>query len=246
MHMVDKTDGSGIASGMDKLEAHLVAEGSIDSNGPRLLREVAYERLYDSIRALRLQPGDMLSEPRLSKALGISRTPVREALHLLTQAGMLEIIPGRAILIASPSMRRIMEVLEIRVLLEPEMMALLAGSLSQANQDLWFSITDTMSEAALAGDRVSWSKADDSWHELASQLSPNKVLGEMVLQARNRIFVVSNDENVSDQYLIDGTAEHSNLVTAIAAGQAEEARQIWREHIHQLKEDILIRNEIMK
>lgn len=235
-----------MASGMDQLEAHLIGEGAIAGDDSRLLREVVYERLYDAIRTVRLKPGDTLSEPRLSKALGISRTPVREALHLLTQAGMLEIIPGRAVMIASPSVRRVIETVQIRALLEPEMMALIAGSISEADKERWFSILDTMRDAAATGDRASWSKADDRWHELASELSPNKMLGETVLQVRNRLFVVSNDENVSDQYLIDGTAEHRSAVVAIAEGRDDDAKQIWEEHIHHLKEDILRRYELMK
>ncbi|NJN53973.1 MAG: GntR family transcriptional regulator [Anaerolineae bacterium] len=61
---------------MDALESYLSAyPADVPENDSRLLREVAYERLKDALRHASLQPGEPLSENRISKALGISRTP---------------------------------------------------------------------------------------------------------------------------------------------------------------------------
>jgi DNA-binding GntR family transcriptional regulator len=105
---------------MDELEHYLINhQENYESNDSRLLREVAYERLKDAVRHANLQPGEPLSENRISKILGISRTPVREALQILAQEGLVEIVPGRGITVASRSIRQILDVLHIRHSLQP-------------------------------------------------------------------------------------------------------------------------------
>ena len=67
---------------MDRLEEYLAEQPEQLTNSATLLRrEIAYERLKDALQHAELEPGEVLSETRLSKALGISRTPVREALQ---------------------------------------------------------------------------------------------------------------------------------------------------------------------
>lgn len=230
--------------GMDKLENYLLTQGEIQNTGDRFLRQIVYDRLYDAIRNTHLQAGDALSEPRIAKALGISRTPVREALHLLTQEGLLEVIPGRAVLVASPSIRNIFDALQLRELLEPEMMKAVALNMSDEDIQTLQQITATMEHAARAGDRPGWSRADNQWHELMSRACPNRLLGDTVLQTRNRIFITAADENVTDQYLIDGTQEHQKIVAAIEARDGELARQITLNHIKNLKADMIKRYNI--
>jgi DNA-binding GntR family transcriptional regulator len=67
---------------------------------------MAYSNIKEAIRLARVQPGQPLSETRLSRQLGISRTPVREALQMLAQEGLVQIIPGRAVTVASPTVPR--------------------------------------------------------------------------------------------------------------------------------------------
>ncbi len=244
LHILPGESLSVVQSGMDKLETYLLEQGAVPQPGARLLREVVYERLYDAIRNTHLQPGDALSEPRIARALGISRTPVREALHLLTQAGLLEVIPGRAVLVASPSMRNIFDTLQLRELLEPEMMRAVALNMSVEDVHLLQEITADMERAASTGDRPGWSRADNLWHELISRACPNRLLGDTVLQTRNRIFITAADENVTDQYLIDGTQEHKKIVAAIEARDGDLARQITLEHIKNLKADMIRRYNI--
>ena len=95
-----------------------------------LLRDIAYERIKDAIRLSRLQPGQPLSETRLSRELGISRTPVREALQLLAQEGLVQVIPGRAVTVAAPSVQEVMDAIHVRLLLEPEVTRLAAKHIS--------------------------------------------------------------------------------------------------------------------
>ena len=82
------------------------------------LRDQVYERLRESIRAGRIRPGDRLQEIALAKALGVSRTPVREALALLAQNGLAE-PNGRGYAVTGLAPEDVDEIFELRRLLEP-------------------------------------------------------------------------------------------------------------------------------
>src|SRR5690349_3926729 len=110
---------------MEKLESYLIQQPSTRSTS-LTRREVAYERLKDALQHAGLEPGEPLSEVKLSKLLGISRTPVREALHQLAQEGMVQVIPGRAVTVASRSLKDVLDVVHMRSLLEPELARLVA------------------------------------------------------------------------------------------------------------------------
>lgn len=81
------------------------------------------ERAAEAIRGLIIgnafEPGEPLSEVRIAEMLGISRTPVREAIGQLDQEGLLKIIPGRGAIVAEMSMEDIKEINDLRMVLEP-------------------------------------------------------------------------------------------------------------------------------
>lgn len=230
-----------MANAMDKLEQYLLEKGQIDEADSRLLRHVAYERLQEAITHTNLEAGDPLSETRISKALGISRTPVREALQQLAQEGLVQIIPGRAITVAAPSMQDIFDAIHVRELLEPEVVRLAAESMSSQQRDLMQTLTQEMENAAKSGNRAAWSQIDIKWHEILNSSCPNRLLGQMTMQARNRMHKVGADNRVTDQYLVEGSLEHRQIIDAILAGDGATAEHLMREHIKTLRENMFKR-----
>lgn len=225
---------------MDELENYLLKyQTDYPENNSRLLRELAYERLKDALRHASLQPGEPLSENRISKALGISRTPVREALQMLSQEGLVEIIPGRAVFVASRSFRDVLDVLYIRLLLEPELARMAAEAITPEQLDVLLDCMDKMETAVINEDRPAWSKADTVWHEILSTACPNHLLGELVLQMRNRIHRYSSiDHQLKIEQLTMGTAEHRAVVNAIVDHNAPAAETAMREHLENLRSNL--------
>jgi DNA-binding GntR family transcriptional regulator len=227
---------------MVKLEQYLLEKGQVsETDDSRLLRQVAYDRLRDAIKHANLQPGDPISEVRVSKALGISRTPVREAIQQLAQEGLVQIIPGRAIMVAAPSIQEVLDAIHVRELLEPEVVRLTAERIPPETQETLEALMQEMERAAKAGDRSSWSKADVKWHEVLCGACPNQLLGQLVVQARDRIHRKSVHELVSDQYLIKGTEEHKEVLDAIFAGKGDAAHQLMLDHLKQVRENMFKR-----
>jgi len=226
---------------MARLETYLLEHNDLEYANTQLLREVAYKRLQDAILHAGLQPGDPLSETRISKALGISRTPVREALQQLAQDGLLQIIPGRAITVAAPSMQEVFDALHVRELLEPEVVRMVADTLPTQQRETLKQLTTEMEQAARVGDRPQWSRLDIKWHEILCDSCPNHLLGQLVIQARNRVYNKGADQHVTDQFLIDGTLEHKEIVEAIMARDGDKARQLMLDHLKHVRENVYLR-----
>lgn len=228
---------------MGKLENYLSGQpDTVDEGPPRLLREIAYDRIKDAIRHAELQPGDPLSETRISQALGISRTPVREALQQLAQEGLVQIIPGRAITVAAPTVQDVLNGVHVRSLLEPELARLVAETATREQlEPLWDALRD-MEDAVERGDRVEWSKADTRYHDILSDLCPNQLLARLVLTMRNRVhYTAAINSQTSAPRINDCTREHREVVEAIAAGDGERSERVMRNHISELRNSLFKR-----
>jgi DNA-binding GntR family transcriptional regulator len=223
-----------------KLEQYLANQPNFN-NGDALLSDVAYARLLDAFRHGGFRAEDTFSRNRVAEAMGISRTPVAQAIQRLAQEGMVRIVPGLAFAIAAPTLRETLDALEIRQRLEPWMTGLVAGRLKSAVQERLQATLDEMERAALADDRPAWSRADTVYHELVIAACPNRLLGDFVFQARNRILRTITDEYATRQYIIDGTAEHRAIAKAIIQGDAAQAETLVAEHIQNVRASILKR-----
>ncbi len=226
---------------MDDLERYLAQQksraGKATAQRLRLL-DTAYERLKDAIRHAHLAPGHPLSETALSRWLGISRTPVREALQQLAQEGLVQVIPGRAVTVAAPSVRGVMNVIHIRSLLEPEVARLVAEAPTLDVAATLQALLERMDEAARRNDRAAWSKADTEWHEALGAACPNALLAELALQMRNRTHAVAVDAQTTQQRIRDCTDEHRQVVEAIAARDPQAAEHAMRQHIAELRDSM--------
>ncbi len=226
---------------MDNLERYFAKQHARGNSRGQRLRDTAYERIKDAIQHADLRPGQPLSETHLSSILGISRTPVREALQQLVQEGLLQVIPGRAVTVAAPSIQGVLNVIHTRSLLEPEVARLVAESASaDVLETLWGALT-SMEQAAGQGDRSAWSKADSEWHQALCQACPNALLGELTLQMRNRTRHLAADNQTTQERILACTNEHRQVVEAIAGRDAPAAERAMRQHIHELRESIFRR-----
>jgi len=225
---------------MDEIERYLVAQDSDDhGKDTRLLREVAYDRLKDAIQHADVPPGEPLSENRISKVMGLSRTPVREALQMLSQEGLVEIYPGRGITVAARSFRQILDVLFIRYILETELTRLAAENISPDQMEILWDSLHKMEEAVENEDRPGWSIADTAWHDILSEACPNQLLGELVMQMRNRVHRYANiDHKLRIRQLRNGTVEHRIIVEAVASGDADAAAEAMRDHLASLRKNL--------
>jgi DNA-binding GntR family transcriptional regulator len=205
----------------------------------RKVTDWVYEELKRAIIELRLPPGDPLREAALAEQLGVSKTPIREALSRLEQEGLAETISFKGAVVTGYSRRDLLEIYELRELLEKSAARLAAES---------------MSAAALAqlqricGEGRQLMEGDDA-AGLAALISEfDTVLFDQVQNSRIRSLI----ENLRAHLTrigqltaeIPGRAqtsvdEHEKIAEAIAARDPELAEQRMRDHIHSVRDDQL-------
>lgn len=228
---------------MDKLESYLIEhQNDFDDDANQLRRELAYERIKDALQHADLTPGEALSETRLSKLLGISRTPIREALQQLAQEGLVNVIPGQAVTVASPSLPDVLNAVHMRALLEPEMARLVAETISEENRLLLLNMMLEMEEAIENADYNQWSRSNSSYHKIMAESCPNQILGEIVVQMYHRVHHLANiDSQTNPRRLAECTNEHRRVIDAIANRDPQEAEQAMRDHIVALRNSLFHR-----
>jgi DNA-binding GntR family transcriptional regulator len=140
---------------------------------PPSLKEIAFEAIKESIVANRLRPGAIYSEQAIARELGISKTPVREALIKLTSKGFVTILPRKGFQVNTLTERHIREIFEFRYALEGSVMLHIASTISDKSIRKIEAILD---KAAKAHDRKSFIRLDREFHRYLASLTQNRYI----------------------------------------------------------------------
>ena len=214
----------------------------VDAPAGATRREIAYLRIRRAIREGELSAGEPLKETVLSDLLGISRTPVREALQLLVQEGLAEGDNNRPIVVSTITIQDVLDVVHIRTLIEPELTRLAAEHITPKQLAALEAAMSAMEAAAERDDLVAWTEADTRFHGIVREACPNQLLGETVVALRNRVHSMANvDTQTNAERLHACTREHRDVVTAIHAKDADAARRAVRAHLDALIDSLLRR-----
>ena len=191
----------------------------------------AYDRLKDEIRTNRMPPGYQAPEPEIAMRLGMSRTPVREALIRLEAEGLVELVPRRGARVLPIKPEDMREIYEILSALEPEAAAGVAAShpspedlrpLEEATADM---------EAALAvKDLDAWAEADDRFHLRLLELNGNRRLQRIISAVYDQVhrarIVTLRLRALPER----STREHREILEHMRRGDANAARAAFRAH----------------
>lgn len=195
------------------------------------LVEQAYQEIRKRILDNLWAPGYQALEQEVALALGMSRTPVREALIRLQQDGLVEVAPRRGMRVLPVSPTDMREIYEILTALECSAAETLARRKpSERELQPLVEATQAMEAALLRDDLGAWALADEKFHLALVRLAGNKLLLESVMgfwdrAHRARMFTLRLRPKP-----INSTHEHMNLVRMMACGDAEGAVRANREH----------------
>ena len=189
----------------------------------RSLTDTAYAQLEERIVTLQLPPGSALSEGALVSALGIGRTPVREALQQLAREGLVKIMPRRGIVVSEINVQHQLDLLLLRREVERLMTRLAAARALPDERRQFRRIATGMRDAAKASDDVQFMRFDSELNTLLAAGCRNEyVRRAMSLMAGlSRRFWYQHYKEVSDLPLC--ARLHADVADAVHAGDADEA-----------------------
>ncbi len=195
------------------------------------------QRILDNV----WPPGHQALEQEVALALGMSRTPVREALIRLQQEGFVEVIPRRGVRVLPVSPTDMKEIYQILTALEC-MAAELLAQREPTESDLAPLVTATHAmEAALARDDLdAWAAADETFHQALVRLAGNRLLLDTVMgywdrAHRARMFTLRLRPKP-----VNSTHEHMELVARLLAGDAAGAVLVNRQHRERASRELLV------
>lgn len=191
----------------------------------------AYERLKDEILRGILPPGYQAPEPDIANRLGMSRTPVREALIRLEAERLVDLIPRRGARVVAISQKDFREIFEILAVLEglAADAAARLDTLSDPLQDI-HRVLDDGDAALRAKDISAWAQLDDTFHRLVAGLSGNDRLTAEICGLLDQVFRANAVLLRLNNAPAAGDATHRKIVDAIAAGEAGQAAELARVH----------------
>lgn len=216
----------------------------LDSYQP--LREVVCETLRDAIRKGILKPGERLMEIQLAEELGVSRTPVREAIRKLELEGYVIMMPRRGTYVANLSIRDVNEVFEIRTSLDSLASGLAAERITDEELERLQRLLVLIGGYIESNNMEKIVETDTEFHDLLYQASRNTRLVGIIFNLREQLTRFRATSMAFPGRLKETLEEHRRLVEAIAQGDVKEAQLAAEEHMEKSEQTLLKSMEALK
>jgi DNA-binding GntR family transcriptional regulator len=202
-----------------------------DAAVPRTLREQVAHVLRAALVAGELRAGEVYSAPSLAQRLGVSPTPVREALLDMAHQGLVESVRNKGFRVTELSDRDLDEITELRMLIEVPTVAGLASTVTDTDVDRLRPLARDIERAAADGDLVSYVEADRRFHLELLALAGNRLAVDVVgdLRARTRLYGLA--ALAERGLLADSAKEHTALLDLLAVHDKARARALTARHI---------------
>lgn len=211
---------------------NLAREADLSIGRPRSLASIVADRLRQAIIDKELPLGSELSEVGLAARLGVSRTPVREALGLLQQQGLVHVVPQKGTTVFLPSEQDIVDLCEYRIVIEQRAISFSLARRREATLEELRAAMAAMDAARAAGDPVAYSRADTLFHEAFIHNCRNRYLQDAYALAAGRIATLRTHLSVPLAGVQERSyVQHQKIQAAFADGDVVGIEAILVGHI---------------
>ncbi|MGC8874624.1 MAG: GntR family transcriptional regulator [Chloroflexia bacterium] len=207
------------------------------------LKDRAYETIKQAILSLQLKPGQPLVEQELARQLGISKTPVRDALQELEREGFVTRVLFKGTYVTEVTMKDLREIFQLRAVLEGLAARLATPRFTPQELDEIERNLTLSEEALAAGDRARCSRLGQTLHNAIIEKADNT---RLTLIIRNLDDHVQRFRALSDQIagrLNKSVREHRRILEALRQGDPEAAEQALRSHLFSVLDDLSASSE---
>jgi DNA-binding GntR family transcriptional regulator len=206
------------------------------------LGDEAYQALKAAIRDNVFPPGHQAAEPEIARQLGMSRTPVHEAIVRLQEEGLVQVRPRRGVVVCAISPEDIREIYDVLIAVEgvaAARLATLPGPEGEAAAEALEQATARMEQALARDDLPAWAAADERFHQLLTDRCGNRrlarIAGTVMDQAhRSRLFTLHLRPKPAGS-----AVEHRAITGAIRGGDPDAAEAAARAHRARARDSLL-------
>lgn len=205
------------------------------------LRDVVFNTLRQAIITGEFAPGERLMEIVLAERLGVSRTPVREAIRKLELEGLVVMVPRKGAEVARITEESLKEVLEVRCALEELAVVLACQRIDEEGRANLKKAHEEFVTAVAQKDILEIATTDEAFHECIFELTNNKRLLQIITNLKEQMYRYRMEYVKDRTFHQDLVNEHERLLNAIVTGDEKEAEAIMKHHIHN-QEEIILQN----
>lgn len=203
------------------------------------LRELVFESLREAIIEGRLKPNERLMEIQLAEEMGVSRTPVREALRKLELEGFVVMVPRKGAYVAGISMKDIVDVFEVRAALEALAAGLAAERITEEELDQLERYLVQIYELSEGDNINAIVEGDTNFHDVIYRASRNQRLVQIITHLQEQIQRFRTTSLSQPGRTRVALEEHKKIVEAVAERNVELAQHLAREHIENAEQSLL-------
>lgn len=211
----------------------------IIDNKTASLEEQVTATLESEILTGKLASGTALTEQSLSKRLGVSRTPIRAALHTLAEEGLINLIPNRGAVVVGVTREDLIDIYKIRMRLEGLASALAAERISREDLATLRESVELAEFYISRNDTEHLKELDTQFHAIIYRASGNRMLNKTLSELHRNIISYRKMSLSVPGRLERSVGEHREILKAIEAGDAERADSLTCAHVAAALENML-------
>ncbi len=200
------------------------------------VREMVFESLREAIILGKLRPGERLMEIQLAEEMGVSRTPVREAIRKLELEGFVVMVPRKGAYVAGVSIKDIVDVFEVRAALEGLAAGLAAERITDEEMD---QLEEAIVKLSGEEDVLTVVKGDSMFHELIYKASRNHRLTQIITHLQEQINRFRLTSLSVPGRLKIAVGEHKKIIEAICDRNVNLAHSLASEHMENAEQNLL-------
>lgn len=205
--------------------------GDVQPIARRTLHDEVATRVRDMIIEGRLAPGQRVNEVALGQVLGVSRTPLREAIKTLASEGLVEIVPARGAVVRTLTLKDLADSLAVlKALEQAAARQVCAEAPGEALAEL-AALHAAMMERYAARDRLAYFKLNQEIHSAIARLSGNAVLATLHTQLQSRMRRIRFIGHEGPEKWAAAVAEHEQMAAAFARRDAAAAAEVIGRHL---------------
>ncbi len=211
------------------------------------LRNQVYDILKKRIILREIEPGKKINEEELAESLGVSRTPIRETLVRLEHEGIVRIIPRRGAFVVSQSNKEVIDLLQVREVLEGLVVRLATENMERELFDHLRRCLKEISSTDERDDRLlKYTPADVQFHALLLEACNNPLLKSMMETVNSHLQMVRLRTVALPGRPEQTVREHYEILEAIEQGNPILAEKSMRKHVESVRRDVLKNITLMK
>lgn len=204
---------------------------TIEENAYLPLRDVVFQTLRQAILKGELQPGERLMEIKLAETLGVSRTPIREAIRKLELEGLVVMIPRKGAAVANITEKDTKDVLEVRRTLEMFAVEVACDRITPEQISRLKKAAKAFEASKGSMDLIRIAETDMNFHEIIYEATQNERLIQMLNNLRENMYRYRIEYLKDSNYYDSLVGEHKEILEAIETGNKEKARNCMKNHI---------------